>query len=385
MPWSSQNGGGNGWKGSGGNSNGGKKDNDRGGPWGGGGGNGGGGGDKNNPDLEEMIRKSQDRFKNAMSGGDGSGEGVSKLFVALVSMAAVLFVLYNFFTVRVNPDEQGVVLRFGKYAGKLEPGWHFRFPEPIDYISKPKILNQQVTTIGSLNGAERPAESLMLTGDGNIVDVNFIVKWRIQNAENYLFKIENPDSTVKEVAESAMREIVGKHPLDFILTAEKLKAANDVMELIQSILDSYQAGILIAEVNLLKVDPPKEVIADFRDVESAKADRETEVNKATAYSNRIVEEAKGSAEKIIEAAKGYKEQSIAQAEGEASRFDQIYAEYKLAPEVTRKRMYLETMEEVFSKTSKVILGGGKNNGGVVPYLSLNELTRKSAPTAPRGQ
>ncbi len=369
MPWS-QGGGGNGWKGGGGKGNGGNNNGD--GPWGGNGGGGKGGGGKNNPDLEEMLRKSQDRFKNVMSGGNGSGDGVSNLFMAGMALLGILFILFNFFTVRIQPDEEGVVLRFGKYANKLEPGWHFRFPQPIDYIYKPKILNQQVTTVG----VDQLAESLMLTGDGNIVDVNFIVKWRIDKSEEYLFNIERPVSTVKEVAESAMREVVGKHPINYILTAEKLKAANAVHKLIQDTLNGYKAGILIEQVNLLKVDPPSEVIAAFRDVESAKADRETELNKATAYANRVLEEAKGSKEKILEAAKAYKEKSIAEAEGQASRFDQIYAQYKLAPAVTRKRMYLETMEKVYSKTSKIILSGGKNNGGVVPYLPLGELGKK---------
>ncbi len=373
MPWS-QGGGGNGWKGGGGKGSGGNN-NDGGGPWGSGGNNGGG---KNNPDLEEMLRKSQDKFKNAMSGGNGSGDGVSNLFLAGMALLGILFILFNFFTVRIQPDEEGVVLRFGKYANKLEPGWHFRFPQPIDYIYKPKILNQQITTIGIIRGTDQPAESLMLTGDGNIVDVDFIVKWRIDKSEEYLFNIEKPVSTVKEVAESAMREVVGKHPMSFILTSEKLKAANAVQKLIQDTLNSYKAGIFIEQVNLLKVDPPAEVISAFRDVESAKADRETEVNKATAYSNRVVEEAKGSAEKILEAAKAYKEKSIAEAEGQASRFDQIYAQYKLAPEVTRKRMYLETMEKVFSKTSKIIMGGKNGGNNVVPYLPLGELGRNTS-------
>lgn len=362
MPWSSQNGGGG----------------NNGGPWGTGPSHGGGGDDRNPNDIEDFFKKGQDQFKKAMPGQSGPNTGNNVFMTLLVLGALVALLIYSCF-VRINPDEQGIVLRFGEFNRQLEPGPRFRWPNPIEVVYKPKVTAEKLTEVGVSNGMDIPAESLMLTGDGNIVDVDFTVKWEIKNGKDYLFNIESPDSTVKQVAESAMREVVGKNDIGFILTKEKQKAELAVQESLQNILDSYKSGIQIIAVSLQKVDPPSEVIDAFRDVESAKADKERLANQANAYANKVVPEARGEAEQIIQAAKAYKDKTVAEAEGQAARFDKIHAEYTKAPEVTRRRMYLETMERVFGKTDKIILDNNAGKGGgVVPYLPLSELGKQRA-------
>ena len=216
----------------------------------------------------------------------------------------------------------------------------------------------------------------MLTGDENIVDVDFEVQWQISDAEKYSFNIQNPQTTVKEVAEAAMREIVGKSNIQPLMTDERIKAQEAVLELMQGTLDAYRSGIRITQVLLKPVDPPEKVIAAFQDVQAAKTDQDRIKNEATAYANRVVPEARGQAERILQAAQGYRQQAIAEAKGQAGRFLKVYQEYKKAPEVTRRRMFLETMERVFAGTDKIILDS-KGGSGVVPYLPLNELTKKS--------
>jgi membrane protease subunit HflK len=215
----------------------------------------------------------------------------------------------------------------------------------------------------------------MLTGDENIVDVDFIVYWKISDPQNYLFNIQNPENTVKEVAESAMREIVGQSNIAPLLTEARQKTELAVAKLMQLTLDSYKAGIRVDQVQLQKVDPPAEVIDAFRDVQAARADKERLQNEAYSYANRVVPEARGAAERILQDAEGYKQSAVAEATGQSSRFLKVYEEYRRAPEVTRKRMFLETMERVFGGTDKIIIDG-KGGSGVVPYLPLNELTKK---------
>jgi membrane protease subunit HflK len=215
----------------------------------------------------------------------------------------------------------------------------------------------------------------MLTGDENIVDIDFVVLWRIKNAAKYLFNIQNPDTTVKEVAESAMREVVGQSKIQPILTEERQKTEVAVQKLIQTTLDNYGAGIQIDQVKLQKVDPPAEVIDAFRDVQAARADQERLQNEAYAYANKIVPEAHGDAQRILQGAEGYKQQVVNDANGQTSRFLQVYDQYKNAPEVTRKRMFLETMERVLGGTDKIILDA-KGGHGVVPYLPLDRLDNK---------
>lgn len=375
MPWSNQSGGG-GWKGGSGG----------GGPWGQGPRSGGGGGGQP-PDLEEILKRGQDRMKQAM----GGGSGVPGPLLFLAGAVAIAIVAWNAFFFRVNPDELGVVMRFGQYVRQEPPGLHFRLPYPIEEVILPKVTQQRVTEIGlrSSNAARGIAtgvtdvreESLMLTGDENIVDIDFAVFWRIRDASEFLFNIQNPENTVKEVAESAMREVVGKSRIQPILTEERQKLAQDVQKLVQETLDRYKAGIQITEVQLLKSDPPAEVIEAFRSVQAARLEKETLQNQASAYSNKVVNEAKGEAERILQGAEGYKQQTVAEANGQTARFLQVYEEYKKAPDVTRQRMFLETMERVMGGTDKIILDG-KSNQSVVPYLPLDQLQRRAQPAAP---
>ncbi len=380
MSWNNQNGGG-GWKSGGGGG---------GGPWGQGPwGQGGGSGQQ--PDLEEFLKRGQDKIKQVMP---GSGLPGPMLFLIFLVGAAVL--AFFAFTFTVRPDESGVVLRFGKFDREVGQGIHFRLPYPLEDVRKPTVTRENSTHIGMRllptfrGGAARkedvPEESLMLTGDENIVDVDFMVRWRIKSendpktgqsgAVQYLFNIRDPRKTVKEVAESVMREVVGQSDIQPILTEGKAKAEQAVRKLIQKSLDSYQAGIRITTVQLLKADPPAKVIAAFKDVQAARTDQERFQNEARAYANRVVPEARGQAERILQAAEAYRQKTIAEAVGQADRFKKVYAEFKKAPEVTRQRIFLETMERVFKGTDKIILDG-KGGSGVVPYLPLNELRKKS--------
>ena len=352
-----------------------------GGPWGqrpGGGGGGGGGGQP--PDLEELLRKSQDKIRQAIPGG-----GLSKPVIALISVIALAAVSFFAFTVRVAPDELGVVLRFGQFVRLVQPGLNLRLPYPIETVYKPQVTRVNRTEIGmrgSIDGrgrvgasADVPEESLMLTGDENIVDVDFQVLWRIKDAPEFLFNIQKPEQTVKEVAESAMREVVGQNNIQDLLTEKRNEAELSVQSLMQTILDNYKAGIEITQVRLQKVDPPAQVIDAFRDVQAARADQERIRNEADAYSNRVIPEARGEAQRILQSAQAYKEQTVNEARGQAARFISVYNEYQKAPDVTRRRMFLETMERVFGDMEKIIIdeqGGGQ---GVVPYLPLNELTK----------
>jgi len=368
MPWSNQSGGGSGngggWKGGGGG----------GGPWGQGPGN-------QPPDLEEMLKRSQDRMKQVMHGG-----GVPGPLAFLAAVAAAAVVGWYAFFFRVDPDELGVVMRFGEYVRQEPPGLHFRWPYPVEEVVKPKVTRQNIIEVGmrsatidrGFGGAgiqDVKEESLMLTGDENTVDIDFVVYWRIKNAEQYLFNIANPDNTVKEVAESAMREVVGQSDIQPILTQARQKTEQAVLTLIQQTLDMYQAGIQIDQVTLQKVDPPADVIDAFRDVQAARADKERLQNEAFAYANKVVPEARGEAERILQAAEGFKQGTVAEAQGQTARFLKVFDEYKKAPEVTRKRIFLETMERVMGGTDKVIIDG-KAGQGVVPYLPLDQLQRR---------
>lgn len=388
MPWYNQNGGsrgnGNGpWGPSGGGGGG-----NNGGPWGGPP-RGSGGGGNSPPDLEELLRKSKQGLKNVLPGGGGRGPGAgaNRAIVAFALVIGVLFAGYYFFTFRVAPDEQGVVLRFGESHRLAQSGLNFRLPYPIETVFLPKVTRVNRITIGYRSNdaggrnsrtQDVPEESLMLTGDENIVDIDFTVLWRINNASDYLFNIQNPEGTVKDVAESAMREVVGRSDIQPILTQAREVTQEDVKVLMQAALDTYKSGIFISDVQMQQVDPPREVIDSFRDVQAAKADQERNQNEAEAYANKVVPEARGEAAKILEKANAYREQTVAEARGQADRFDQIYQQYKLAPGVTRQRMYLETIERVFGGTDKIIIDNSSGAGnGVVPYLPLDQLNRRS--------
>jgi len=371
MPWSNQGGGGGGPWGSGGK-----------GPWGSGPQSSG----PTPPNLEEILRRGQDNLRRVLPGGNLGGKGF-----ALLGLAAIaLWGFSGFF--RVEPDELGVVLRFGQDVREVQPGLNYHLPYPIETVLTPKALRVNKIDIGMRQvedgrrsaSREVPEESLMLTGDENIVDVNFSVLWKVKptGVGEYLFNIQNPEGTVKAVAESAMREVVGRSEIQPILTGARQTVETAVQDLMQKTLDHYGAGILVQQVQLQKVDPPAQVIDAFRDVQAARADLERAQNEAQTYANRVVPEARGNVARITQAAEAYKSQTVAEATGQTSRFVKIYEQYKKAPEVTRERMYLETMERVLGGSNKIIIDSNPGAQGVVPYLPLNELGPSAPPRSP---
>ncbi len=373
MPWNSQGGGGGPW---GGGSGGG------GGPWGGqrppgGGGMGGG----QQPNIEEMLRRSQDKVRRIMPGGFGSGRGIA----IVILIVALLWGLSGFY--RVQENERGLELVFGKWNEQVtSPGLRWRWPTPIGEVLTPAVTQINRLNIGfrdSENVGGRSSsprdilgESLMLTSDQNISDVDFTVQWRIANPADYLFNILAPEATVKAAAESAMREVVGQTKLDDLLTTAREGVQDDTRVLLQAILDEYGAGINIERVQLQKTEAPPPVIDAFNDVQRARQDQERLQNQAEAYRNRIVPTARGEAAGLLEEAAAYRERVIKEAQGEAARFDQIFETYRVAPDVTRRRLYIETLRDVLVGANKVIIDEGAGGGqGVVPYLPLNELNR----------
>ncbi len=334
------------------------------------------------PDLEDLLRRAQDRLQQLLPGGYFSGLGIA--IVVLVMLA--IWAMSGFY--RVQPDELGVVLRFGKYVRDAQPGLNYHLPYPVETVLLPKALRVSTISIGMTlidDPARRgrtmrdvPEESLMLTGDENIVDVDFTVLWRIKpkGVADFLFKIQNPEGTVKAVAESAMREIVGKSNIQPILTGARTTTEQAVQELMQKTLDHYESGIQINQVQMQKVDPPAQVIDSFRDVQAARADLERLQNEAQTYANRVVPDARGRAAQIIQVAEGYRQQAIAEAKGQSARFIKVYDEYKKAPDVTRQRIYLETMERILGSSDKLVYDGGSSAQSIVPYLPLSELTTR---------
>jgi membrane protease subunit HflK len=360
-----------------------------GGPWGGGGGGGpsnpwgrgGGFGGNRPPDLEELLRKSQDRFRRAMPGGVfGSGRGL--LLVVLV----VLIVWFAFGVYRVQPEEQGVELVFGRWTETTPPGLHYNWPAPIGHVETPKVTRVNRVEVGFRTSydASRASstrdvsqESLMLTGDENIIDIKFVVFWVINDAGKFLFHIRNPEETVKSAAESAMREIIGKTAFEFARTQGRARIEAETRQLIQAILDAYGAGILVTQVETQGVDPPGSVIEAFRDVQAARADKERAINEAQAYYNEVTQKAAGSAERVVKEAEAYKQEKVAIAEGEAQRFVSLHEQYALARDITRRRLYLETMEKILGEMNKVLVEGGATASGTVPYLPLTELLNRA--------
>jgi modulator of FtsH protease HflK len=361
--------------------------NQGGGPWGSGGGPRGpwGSGPQSSgptpPDLEELLRRSQDKLKSVLPGGSLGSRG----FALIALGAVVLWGVSGFF--RVEPDEIGVVLRFGKEVRQVQPGLNYHLPYPIETALTPRALQVRKIDVGmriveDLRRGQTirdvPEESLMLTGDENIVDVDFSVLWRIKpdGVGAYLFNIQNPEGTVKAVAESAMREVIGRSEIQAVLTQARQATEAAVQELMQKTLDEYRSGVLVVQVQMQKVDPPQQVIDAFRDVQAARADLERAQNEAQTYANRVVPEARGRAAQILQAAEAYRSQTVAEAVGQTARFLKIYDEYRKAPDVTRQRMYLETMERVLGGSDKILLDSKGPGSGVVPYLPLNELTRR---------
>ncbi len=361
MSWSNQGGGGP-WKP--GNS----------GPWGQGPSSSGGGGQMP-PDLEEFIRRSQTRLKGLFPNGGLGALGLAAILLAVL----LLWLASGFYT--VSPNEVGINLVFGRYTGKTAAGLNYNLPYPIGDVVKLAVTDRNAIDIGFTSSADArrtalqtnsdvPAESLMLTGDDNIADVKFRVIWQIdpEHPEYYAFNLRHPDETVKAVSESAMREVIGRSQIQNILTSGRKTIEPAAQDLIQKVLNDYRIGILVLQVQLLSVDPPQQVISAFRDVTAAQQDQQRLRNEAEAYSNRVVPEARGGAAAIVQEAEGYKTQTVQEAAGQASRFDQIYAQYKNAPDITRERIYIETMEAVLAGADKTIID--KGGPGVLPVLPL---------------
>ena len=333
------------------------------------------------PDIDEIIKNIQDKIKRFFPGGSASG---GKPIVFGLVILLIIWALSGLY--RVLPDEQGVVLRFGKFVKTTQPGLNYHLPFPVEGVLTPKVTkvnrmdigfrSERDSGFGSSGVADVPEESLMLTGDENIVNIDFSVFWVIKDAGNFLFKIQDPATTVKAAAETAMREVIAKSKLQSILTEGRSKIENETQDIAQSLLDEYESGIQITQVQTQKADPPDQVIDAFRDVQAARADMERAKNEAQAYANDVIPRARGEAAKILQEAEAYKKQVVAIAEGEASRFISIYNEYALAKEVTQERMYLETMEKVLADIDKVIIDKNASSG-VVPYLPLPELKKKA--------
>jgi len=353
-------------------------------PWGSppGGKNGSGRGGRRPPNIDEVIEKIQKLINNFIPGGKSSG---SKPIIFGLILLIVVWAFSGLY--RVLPDEQGVVLRFGKFVSTTQPGLNYHIPYPVETVLTPKVTKVNRIDVGFRSASDSgrtsgiddvSEESLMLTGDENIVNIDFSVFWVIKDAGKFLFKIQSPVVTVKAAAETAMREVIAKSKLQSILTEGRSKIEIETQENAQSLLDEYESGIQITQVQTQKADPPDEVIDAFRDVQAARADMERAKNEAEAYQNDVIPRARGDAAKILQEAEAYKKQVVAAAEGEASRFLAIYTEYAKAKRVTQERMYLETMEKVLADIDKVIID--KNAGGVVPYLPLPELGKKKKGT-----
>ncbi len=370
-----------------------------GGPWGGGGGSGGGGGnngrgprrpggDQQIPEIDEIVRKGQEQLRvlmggggrgGASGGGGGEGPGISPrtLWLGGAGLAVLLWAFSSFYTVR--PEEQSVELFLGDFSSIGQPGLNFA-PWPLVTAEVLAVTRENTVSIGANRSGTSDA-GLMLTTDENIVDIDFEVVWNISDPALYLFNLRDPEATIRAVSEAAMREVISQSQLAPILNRDRGLIADTVQQLIQDTLDSYDSGVNIVRLNLDRADPPVEVIDAFREVQAAEQERDRLERQADAYANRVLAGARGEAAQLLEEAEAYRAQVVNEAQGEASRFLAVLQEYEQAPEVTRRRLYLETMERVLGDVDLVILDdGGDGGSGVVPYLPLNELRRPSGPT-----
>lgn len=378
------------------NEPGGSKDND---PWG----NKNRNNDQGPPDLDEVVRKVQDKLNSLFGGkksgggsddgGEGGGPQLGKTGSAgifgVVGLLVVGWAIYSSAHI-IQPAEQGVVMRFGQYVATLQPGLSFRFPSPIENVLRVDVAQNRDVLIGYRSGGTRtsvksatvPSEALMLTRDENIVDVKFAIQYNIKSSSDYLFRVRDPDQTLREAAESAIREVVGNSDMDFVLKEGRSDIVNDVKILIQEIIDRYETGLMIISVNMQDAQPPEQVQHAFDDAVKAREDQQRLINEAEAYANDILPKARGGAARQIEEASAYKEQVVAQAEGETARFEGVLTEYLKAPEVTRQRLYLDTMETVLSRTTKVMVDveGGNN----LLYLPLDRMMQQGAQTMNSG-
>lgn len=358
-PWGSppSGGGGN----DGGNKGGGKN------PWGQGPQRGNGGGPRGNgPDLDDMLRQAQNRFRGGMGGGAG-GMPPHKAFFGIVLLLALLWLGTGFY--RVEPGEHAVKMTFGAWqATRAEPGLGYHIPWPIQSVEKVDVAIDRKVEVSSRNNT---SNSMMLTGDENIADINFVVLWRISDAAKFQFKIADPERTVEKVAESAMREIIGRTPIQSALTEGRADIEVQTKDLMQRILDEYEAGVVINNVQLLRVDPPQVVVDAFNDVQRARTDKERMRNEAETYRNDIVPRARGDAQKLLQDAGAYKEAVISKAEGDAARFLSVYKAYAMAKDVTLKRIYIETMQDILTSSRKILVGD-ERGVPVLPYMQLEQ-------------
>ena len=372
MPWNNQGGG------------------DQGGPWGsgGGGGRGGGGGNGNGgspwgsggggrppQDFDQVVRQGREAMGRFLPSG---GRSIS----LLVIIAIAIWAMTGFY--RVNPQQQGVVLRFGEWVRTTAPGLHYHIPYPVESVVTPEVTRDNRIEIGfrdiSGNSSSRrdiADESQMITGDENIVDIDFVVFWRISDAGQYLFNLAEPDETIKVAAEAVMREIIGRTQIQTALTEGRQDIQTQARAQLQDLLDEYVAGVRVRDVQLLAVDPPADVIDAFNEVQRARQDRDRLKNEAEAFRNDVVPRARGAAAKLIAEAQAYEAEVVNRAAGDASRFDQVFQAYRNNPAVTRERIYIETVEEIFSNVDKIIIDEPDGGGGVIPYLPLRELTKSA--------
>ena len=356
------------------NEPGGGKDND---PWGGGGG-------RNNqgpPDLDEILRKLQDRFGGLFGGGRShGGGGHPRGGIAIILVVAVLAWLAYDMVYIIQPAERGVVLRFGKYVATLRPGPNIRLPRPLETVEKVNIDQVRTIEIGyrSIEGQKAtpvPSEALMLTQDENIVDLRVAIQYRVEDPRKYLFDVRDPDTTLKQIAESSIREVVGKHQMDFVLKEGRAEIVAGTEKLMQEIADRYGTGLHVTSVNLVDAQPPEEVQGAFLDAIKAREDQQRIINEGEGYANDVIPKARGAGARAIEAARGYRAKKIANAKGDVDRFNEILTEYQKAPAITRTRLYLETMQDIYSNTSKVLLDTGGSNS--LMYLPLDRILKEN--------
>ena len=320
------------------------------------------------PDLDEIVRKMQEGIggifgKKSPNIGGGS-DGSTQFTFAFLFVLLLIWLAYDVFYA-IDQQERGVVLRFGAYQTTLQPGPNFRWPRPFETVTKINV--EQVRPLTH--------KAAMLTQDENIVDVEVAVQWKIKDPVQYLFEVSAPAATLRQVTESAVREVIGKSKLDYVLTEGRGPIAQSQLTLIQQTLDDYKTGIMVSAVEMQPAKPPEEVKGAFDDAIKAREDEQRTVNEAEAYRNEIIPRARGAAARLREEANAYKSKVVARAEGEASRFEQLLKEYERAPEITRERLYLETMESVFANTSKVLIDGESNNS--LMYLPIDKLIKDS--------
>ena len=320
------------------------------------------------PDFNAGFDRLGQRMRDLFGGpGGGPRPGV---IAAIVGGMFALWALSGIYV--VQPNEQAVVTTFGAYSRSEAPGLRYHLPAPIERVEKVPVTTLNRSDVGGGGGADAPAESLMLTGDEQIIDLDFSVTWRINDPGKYLFAIKNPEEAVKAVAESAMREVVGKTPLQPIISTGRGQVQQQTAELMQKTLDSWGAGISVVEVQIRSANPPPEVVSAFREVNNAQQDADSAVNEANTYRNRVINDAKGDASTIINRAQAYREQAVREALGEAARFNQIYTEYRRAPGVTRDRLYIETMQRILQGSNKVVIDA---KGATAPIILPPDVFR----------